>query len=169
MLRSARHPGALSRPTAVRLALAGKARVFDINSESTDQFRRRRTPWNGKTSRKGVHHIGLATLDMDRTLDFYTRVLGWQVAWCDIIEPAQGGRIKHAFIDSGDGTLVAFMCPDNVPGIPAEWATDIYSAQKLPPGFYHYAFNCASLEELEARREDLMRKGVDVTPVVDHE
>jgi len=118
---------------------------------------------------KGMHHIGLATLDMERTLDFYTAILGWKVAWCDIIEPPQGGRIKHAFLDTGDGTLVAFMCPENVPGIPREWATDIHSAQNLPPGFYHYAFKCDSLEELDARRTDLLRKGVDVTPVVDHE
>ena len=95
--------------------------------------------------RKGVHHVGLATLDMDRTIDFYTNILGWKVAWCDIIEPPEGGKIKHAFLDTGDGTLVAFMCPENVPGIPKEWSTDIYSAQKLPPGFYHYAFKCDTL------------------------
>jgi catechol 2,3-dioxygenase-like lactoylglutathione lyase family enzyme len=118
---------------------------------------------------KGMHHIGLATLDMDRTLDFYTNILGLKVAWCDIIEPPQGGRIKHAFFDTGDGSLVSFMCPESVPGIPREWATDIHSAQNLPPGFYHFAFKCDSLDELETRRADLTRKGVDVTPVVDHE
>src|SRR5260370_20983656 len=120
-------------------------------------------------NRKRVHHVGLATLDMDCTIDFYTNVLGWKVAWCDIIEPPEGGRMKHAFFDTGDGTLVAFMCPENVPGIPREWATDIYSAQHLPPGFYHYAFNCDSMEALEAKRAELAGKGVDVTPVVDHE
>ena len=67
---------------------------------------------------KGVHHLGLATLDIDRTIDFYTRNLGWKVAWCDVLEPPEGGRIKHAFMDTGDGTLVAFMAPEKVPGIP---------------------------------------------------
>jgi len=64
--------------------------------------------------RKGVHHLGLATLDIDRTMDFYTRILGWKVAWCDILEPPGGGRIRHAFMDTGDGTSVAFMCPEKV-------------------------------------------------------
>lgn len=118
---------------------------------------------------KGVHHIGLATLDYDRTVDFYTRKLGWSIAWCDILEPSEGGRIKHVFMDTGDGTMVAFMCPEHVPGIPAEFKTDINSAQNLPPAFYHFAFDCASVEELEAKREALLKHGIDVTPVVDHE
>jgi hypothetical protein len=31
-------------------------------------------------------------------MDFYTTVLGWKVAWCDILEPPGGGRIRHAFM-----------------------------------------------------------------------
>ncbi len=34
--------------------------------------------------RTGVHHLGLATLDIDRTVEFYTTKLGWEVAWADI-------------------------------------------------------------------------------------
>ena len=63
---------------------------------------------------------------------------------------------------------LAFMCPEKVPGIPQEFKTDINSAQNLPPAFYHFAFNCNSLPELDAKREELLNKGVDVTPVVDH-
>jgi catechol 2,3-dioxygenase-like lactoylglutathione lyase family enzyme len=122
-----------------------------------------------KMESKGVHHLGLATLDMDRTIDFYSKNLGWRVAWCDVLEPPEGGRIRHAFLDTGDGTLVAFMCPEKVPGIPQEFKTDISSAQNLPQAFYHFAFECNSVEELEARRRDLADKGIDVTPVVDHE
>ena len=119
--------------------------------------------------RKGVHHVGLATLDIDTTIDFYTKKLGWSVAWCDVIEPPDGGHIRHAFLDTGDGTLVAFMCPERVPGIPAEFKTDINSAQNLPPAFYHFAFDCNSVEDLERKREELVGYGIDVTPVVDHE
>jgi catechol 2,3-dioxygenase-like lactoylglutathione lyase family enzyme len=119
--------------------------------------------------RTGVHHLGLATLDLDRTIEFYTKKLGWQVGWCDIIEPPEGGRIKHVFLETGDGSMVAFMCPEKVPGIPGEWATDINSAQGLPGAFYHFAFWCDDVKELEAKREMLVSRGVDVTPVVDHE
>ncbi|HYL58348.1 MAG TPA: VOC family protein [Candidatus Acidoferrales bacterium] len=119
--------------------------------------------------RTGVHHLGLATLDIDKTIEFYTTKLGWEVAWCDIIEGPQGGKIKHAFINTGDGSLIAFMCPENMPGIPTEWATDINSAQGLPGAFYHFAFHCDDVKELEAKREMLIGRGVEVTPVVDHE
>jgi catechol 2,3-dioxygenase-like lactoylglutathione lyase family enzyme len=119
--------------------------------------------------RTGVHHLGLATLDLDRTIEFYTNKLGFKLAWCDIIEMPEGGRIKHAFMDTGDGSMVAFMCPDKVPGIPAEWSTDINSAQGLPGAFYHFAFHCDDIEALDAKREELIGRGVDVTPVVDHE
>jgi catechol 2,3-dioxygenase-like lactoylglutathione lyase family enzyme len=117
----------------------------------------------------GVHHLGLATLDLDRTVDFWTRKLDCKVAWADIIEPTEGGKIKHVFMDTGDGTLIAFMCPEKVPGIPEEWATDINSAQNLPGAFYHFAFHCDDVPQLEAKRALLLERGVDVTPVVDHE
>jgi catechol 2,3-dioxygenase-like lactoylglutathione lyase family enzyme len=119
--------------------------------------------------RKGVHHVGLATLDIDRTIEFYTKKVGWEIGWCDIIETPGDGRIKHVFFDTGDGTFFAFMCPERVPGIPTEFATDINSAQGLPPSFYHFALWCDDLADLEARRETLLSRGVDVTPIVDHE
>ncbi len=119
--------------------------------------------------RAGVHHLGLATLDIDRTIEFYTKKIGWEIGWCDIIEPPEGGKIKHVFFDTGDGTFVAFMAPEKVPGLPEEFATDINSAQKLPPAFYHFAFWMDDVPALEARRAELESKGIDVTPVVDHE
>ena len=63
-------------------------------------------------NRTGVHHLGLATLDIDRTIEFYTTKLGWTVAWCDVLEPEQGGKIKHVFLNSGDVSMVAFMCQE---------------------------------------------------------
>jgi catechol 2,3-dioxygenase-like lactoylglutathione lyase family enzyme len=119
--------------------------------------------------RTGMHHLGLATLDIDRTVEFYTRKLGWEVGWCDIIEMPDGGKIKHVFLDTGDGSMVAFMCPENMKDVPREWTTDINSAQGLPGMFYHFAFWCDDVNELEAKRQMLLERGVDVTVVVDHE
>src|SRR5215470_16961265 len=119
--------------------------------------------------RTGVHHLGLATLDIDRTIEFYTKKLGWEVAWADIIETGKEGKIKHVFLNTGDGSLVAFMCPDKVPGIPREWATDINSAQGLPGAFYHFALYCPTVEALAKKREELLGRGVDVTAILDHE
>jgi len=119
--------------------------------------------------RKGIHHLGLVTVDIERTIEFYTTKLGFDLAWCDVIEPPDGGRIKHAFLDMGDGTFLAFMSPEDVPGIPAALATDLNSPQQLPGFFYHFAFWLDDLEELEAKRKDLAAKGVEATPIVDHE
>jgi catechol 2,3-dioxygenase-like lactoylglutathione lyase family enzyme len=119
--------------------------------------------------RTGVHHLGLATLDIDRTIEFYTQKLGWEVAWCDIIEMPNGGKIKHAFLNTGDGSMIAFMCPEKVPGIPGEWSTDINSAQGLPGMFYHFAFWCDDEKELEQKRQMLASRGVEVTAILDHE
>jgi catechol 2,3-dioxygenase-like lactoylglutathione lyase family enzyme len=116
----------------------------------------------------GMHHIGLSTLDFEGTIEFYTKKLGWQIAFQDILEPKQGGRIKHVFLDSGGGCYFAFMCPERLPGVPEEYATDINSAQNLPGAFYHFAMAMDSLEALKKRREELIAKGIEVTPVIDH-
>ena len=42
--------------------------------------------------RTGVHHLGLATLDIDRTIDFYTQKLGWEIAWADVMRPLAAAR-----------------------------------------------------------------------------
>ena len=120
--------------------------------------------------RKGVHHIGLATLDIDRDDPVYTTSSdGNWPGWCDVIELPEGGRIKHAFIDTGDGTFFAFMCPEKVPGLPEEFATDINSAQGLPSAFLITSDVVIHAAALEQKREQLVRRGLDVTPVVDHE
>src|SRR5437762_6110672 len=106
--------------------------------------------------RTGMHHLGLATLDIDRTIEFYTTKLGWEIAWSDILETGNEGKIKHVFLDTGDGSFVAFMSPEKVKGIPEEWATDINSAQGLPGAFYHFAFWCDDLKALEAKRNELV-------------
>ena len=61
------------------------------------------------TPGRGIHHLGLATHDMEATLDFYENVLGFPARVCEMIEPETGGAIRHAFLDAGGGELLAFM------------------------------------------------------------
>ena len=68
--------------------------------------------------RTGIHHLGLATLDIDKTVDFWTNKLGCEVVLYDLVETPGGGRIKHVFMDTGDGSLVAFLCPERLPELP---------------------------------------------------
>ena len=118
---------------------------------------------------KGFSHVGLSTLDLDRTRDFYERVLGFRAVRCDTMEVKEGGRVRHAFFDAGNGQLLAFMEPRGVAGIPAEYDAGINRGLGVPEAFYHFAFEVGSVEALEAKRAELIAKGVRVTPIVDHE
>src|SRR5499433_2046035 len=120
-------------------------------------------------SNKGFSHIGLSTLDLDKTRDFYENTLGFKAVRCDTIKVKEGGEIRHVFFDLGRGQLLAFMEPRGVPGAPLEFDGGLNRPLGMPEGVYHFAFEAGSQAELEAKRAELIRKGVKVTPVVDHE
>lgn len=117
---------------------------------------------------KGIHHLGLATHNMEATIDFYENMLGFPMRVADIIRPEGGGEIRHAFLDAGAGEMVAFMECNDVKGIPGDYDTGINHGLGIAGGMFHFAFTAESESELAARREDLAKKGVKVTDVVDH-
>ena len=118
---------------------------------------------------KGWSHISLATLDIDTTRAFYEDVLGFKAVRCDIIKVKEGGEIRHVFFDTGQGQLLAFMEPRGVPGAPVEFDGSLNRPLGMPEGVYHFAFEAGSEAGLEAKRAELISKGIKVTPVVDHE
>ena len=117
---------------------------------------------------KGIHHLGLATHDMDATLRFYEDVLGFPAVVCELIELEQGGAIRHAFFDAGNGELVAFMEANDVEGVSPDYDTGINRGLGTGEGMYHFAFKVDDEAELAERRDDLESKGVKVRGVVDH-
>ena len=120
-------------------------------------------------SNKGFSHIGLSTLDLDKTQDFYENVLGFKAVRCDIIKIKEGGRVRHMLFDVGHGQLIAFMEPRDVDAIPADYDAGINAELGVPGPFYHFAFESGSVDSLEAKRLELINKGLTVTDVVDHE
>ena len=118
---------------------------------------------------RGFSHIGLSTLDLDRTRDFYERVLGFKAVRCDILKVKEGGQIRHIFFDTGHDQLIAFMEASGVPGIPAEYDAGINRGLGVPGVFYHFAFEAGSEAALDEKRRELLAKGVQVTDVVDHD
>ena len=74
---------------------------------------------------KGFSHLGLSTLDLDKTRDFYENVLGFKAVRCDIIKVKEGGQIRHIFFDTGRDQLIAFMEARGVPGVPARYDAGI--------------------------------------------
>jgi glyoxylase I family protein len=118
---------------------------------------------------KGFSHLGLSTLDLDKTRDFYENVLGFKAVRCDIIKVKEGGQIRHIFFDTGRDQLMAFMEARGVPGIPAQYDAGITRGLGVPSAFYHFAFEAGSETGLVEKRRELIAKGVEVTDVVDHD
>lgn len=118
---------------------------------------------------KGWSHVNLATLDLNATRAFYEGILGFKAVRCDVIKVKEGGEIRHVFFDTGDKQLISFMEPRGVPGVPVEFDGGLNRPLGLPEGLYHFAFEADSQAGLEAKRAELIRKGVKVTPIVDHE
>ena len=120
-------------------------------------------------SHKGFSHLGLSTLDLDKTREFYEHVLGFKAVRCDIIKVKEGGRIRHIFFDTGRDQLIAFMEARGVPGVPAEYDAGITRGLGVPSAFYHFAFEAGSEAGLDDKRRELLAKGIEVTEVVDHD
>ncbi len=118
---------------------------------------------------RGYSHVGLSTLDLDATLEFYENVLGFKRVRADVIEVEGGGRIRHAFLDTGQGQLIAFMEPRGVRGIPESYDAGINRGLGLPDFFYHFAFEAGDEAGLEKKRLNLLERGVEVSEIVDHE
>ena len=118
---------------------------------------------------KGFSHIGLSTLDLDKTRDFYENVLGFKAVRCDTITVKEGGQIRHIFFDTGRDQLLAFMEARNVPGVPGSYDAGITRGLGVPSAFYHFAFDTGSEAGLDEKRNELIAKGVEVTEVVDHD
>jgi catechol 2,3-dioxygenase-like lactoylglutathione lyase family enzyme len=118
---------------------------------------------------KGFSHVGLSTLDLDRTRDFYESVLGYKAVRCDVLKVKEGGQIRHIFFDTGRDQLLAFMEARGVPGVPTTYDAGINRGLGVPGAFYHFAFEAGSEAALQDRRRELLANGVEVTDVVDHD
>ncbi len=121
------------------------------------------------TTQKGFSHLGLSTLDLDKTRDFYENILGFKPVRCDTIKVKEGGHIRHIFFDTGRDQLLAFMEARDVPGVPQEYDAGINRGLGVPNAFYHFAFEAGTEAGLAAKRQELLDKGVDVSEVVDHD
>lgn len=119
-------------------------------------------------SNKGYSHVGLTTLDLDKTRAFYEDVLGFKVVVADTLRIQEGGVLRHIFFDVGRDQLLAFMEARDIPGVPANYDAGINRGLGVPAAFYHFAFEAGSEAGLAAKRDQLRARGLNVTDVVDH-
>jgi len=117
---------------------------------------------------RGFSHIGLTTLDLDKTRAFYEGVLSFKPVVADTITIEEGGHLRHMFFDVGGGQLIAFLEPNEVPDVPAKYDAGINRGLGVPAGFYHFAFEAGSPAALTKKRDELRGKGVETTEIVNH-
>src|SRR5215468_4136131 len=117
---------------------------------------------------KGFSHIGLSTLDLDKTRAFYEDGLGFKPVVADTLRIREGGRLRHIFFDVGRDQLLACMEARDMPGVPAHYEAGINRGLGVPGAFYHFAFEAGSEAGLAAKRDQLRSRGLDVTDIVDH-
>lgn len=119
---------------------------------------------------RGFNHVALVCSDMERTVDFYSNVLGMKLTKTVELPDGIG---QHFFFDAGNGNSLAFFwfadAPDGVEGISApqekpgfgEWISAISSMN-------HLAFDVPA-EKFADYRKRLKEAGVRVGPIVNHD
>ena len=118
----------------------------------------------------GINHVALVCSDMERTVDFYTNVLGMPLIKSLDLPDGMG---QHFFFDAGNGDCVAFFwfkaAPDGERGETTPTALpgtgDIITAVG---SMNHLAFHVPA-EKFDEYRQRLKDKGVRVGPVLNHD
>jgi catechol 2,3-dioxygenase-like lactoylglutathione lyase family enzyme len=128
------------------------------------------TKGNAEFEIRGLNHLALVCRDMQRTVDFYTGVLGLPlIKTLDL----PNGMGQHFFFDLGNGDSLAFFwfpnAPEAVPGVSsaAHWPGDgeIVTAHG---SMNHVAFDVPA-EKFDEYVEKLHAKGVRTSHVFNHD
>lgn len=139
--------------------------------------------WNSRQSRNsavklrrialkgtGMNHLGLATHDIDRTIEFYQGVLGLEPVAYYLRELGEG-YMRQVFFDLGNGQTLEFAQPHNVEGIADGFDAGINEGlgcgKLFGVGLIHFAFNVESMDELEERRRRLEAAGCEILGPID--
>jgi catechol 2,3-dioxygenase-like lactoylglutathione lyase family enzyme len=118
----------------------------------------------------GINHLALVCRDMQRTVDFYSGVLGMPLVKTIELPLGMG---QHFFFDCGGDDCLAFFwfpdAPEPAPGVSAPAARpDQGELTSAIGSMNHVAFNVAP-EKIDEYRERLLAAGVDCTEVANHD
>jgi catechol 2,3-dioxygenase-like lactoylglutathione lyase family enzyme len=118
----------------------------------------------------GINHLALVCRDMERTVDFYSNVLGMPLIKTIDLPDAMG---QHFFFDCGGGDALAFFwfpdAPPPAPGISGPVGRpDQGSLTSGIGSMNHVAFSVPS-EKIDDYRDRLRAAGVDCTDVANHD
>jgi len=115
----------------------------------------------------GFSHIGVATHNMDATIEFYTSTLGFRLVADHLTKVEGEGRVRQVYFDLGRDQFLVFMESKNIATIPDNFDTSINESLGTPAGMYHLSFKENDEERLEGRRAALEKANVEVSGVID--
>ena len=113
----------------------------------------------------GLHHVAYACRDIDETVHFYEDLVGFPLVHTEV-KNQFGGRFRHLFFDTGDGSAIAFFYLDGV-GESPDWRSDLSKSVGLPIWVNHIAFK-ADESRQEAVRARMAEAGVSPKMELDH-
>src|ERR1700722_3913800 len=128
-------------------------------------------PSNSEFEIRGINHVALVCRDMERTVDFYTNVLGMPLIKTIDLPHGMG---QHFFFDIGNGDALAFFwfpnAPEAAPGIGAagHLPTSGKSIASAHGSMNHVALNVPA-EKIDEYYEKLVAKGVKPTKILNHD
>ena len=102
---------------------------------------------------RGVHHVALISSDVERTIQFYDRLLGFPLI--EMFENRDYEGSTHFFFDLGHGNALAYF---DLPGL------DLGPYQEVLGGHHHLAISI-SRPEWEAARDRLAAAGIEYAHV----
>ena len=113
---------------------------------------------------KGLNHVAWRCKDAEETRRFYEDVLGLPLVHTVTSDrvPSTGELAPyfHIFFEMGDGSYIAFF--DIRDGKGATVSAD------MPSWVHHFAFEVATVADVQAMKERLEKAGVEVLGITDH-
>src|ERR671933_261490 len=80
---------------------------YEARREQLRQTYLQPRPQRAATSARGVHHLALICSDIERTIQFYSQVLGFPLV--ELFQNRDLPSSTHFFFDIGGGNLLAFF------------------------------------------------------------
>lgn len=125
-------------------------------------------PSNSEFEFLGVNHLALVSSDMERTVAFYSGVLGMPLIKTIDLPRGMG---QHFFFDLGNGDSLAFFwfpdAPKAQPGV-ASATRGMLPGPSAHGSMNHVAINVPE-DRIEEYYEKLVAKGVECSRVINHD